>query len=68
MRVLRGLAGRVLGCGCLLGIYEMYGGEVVATVDAKGPTCTDPGHVRNSRLPVPPHLQPQDADKTRQTR
>ena len=41
MRLLRGLAGRVLACGCLLGVYETYDGGVVSTVDAVGPSCTD---------------------------
>ena len=39
MRLLRGLSGRVLPCGCLVGVYETYEGEVVATIDARGKQC-----------------------------
>ena len=55
MRVLRGVGGRVLACGCLVGIYETYKGEVVATLDARGPSCSEPDHRPNTRLPVTPH-------------
>jgi hypothetical protein len=44
MRLLRGVAGRVLPCGCLVGIYETYEGSVVATVDARGATCVQSAH------------------------
>ena len=44
MRFLRGLAGRVLPCGCLVGVYETYSGGVVATIDACGPACAEPQH------------------------
>jgi hypothetical protein len=44
MRVLRGVAGRVLDCGCLVGVYETYAGEVVTIIDARGEQCTDPAH------------------------
>jgi len=44
MRFLRGLAGRVLPCGCLVGVYETYSGGVVATIDACGPSCSQPNH------------------------
>lgn len=45
MRLRRGVAGRVLPCGCLVGIYETYDGSVVATIDAKGTTCAQGVHV-----------------------
>jgi hypothetical protein len=45
MRLRRGVAGRVLACGCLVGIYETYEGSVVATIDAKGPACPQAAHV-----------------------
>jgi hypothetical protein len=44
MRLLRGVAGRVLPCGCLVGIYETYEGSVVATIDARGPRCPQAAH------------------------
>jgi hypothetical protein len=39
MRFLRGVSGRVLACGCLVGVYETYSGEIVATIDARGERC-----------------------------
>jgi hypothetical protein len=45
MRLLRGVSGRVLDCGCLVGIYETYAGHVIATIDARGPACDQPTHV-----------------------
>ena len=44
MRVLRGLGGRLLPCGCLVGTYETYDGEVVTTIDAQGQRCPNPAH------------------------
>ena len=44
MRLLRGLAGRVLPCGCLVGVYETYGGGIVTTIDACGPACNHATH------------------------
>lgn len=44
MRLLRGLAGRVLSCGCLVGVYETYNSGVVATIDARGPLCEHNDH------------------------
>jgi len=44
MRFLRGLAGKALPCGCLVGVYETYNGGVVATIDARGPQCSHPDH------------------------
>ena len=41
MRLLRGLTGRVLPCGCLVGVYETYGGKVVGSIDARGAACDD---------------------------
>jgi hypothetical protein len=57
MRLLRGLAGRVLSCGCLVGVYETYTGEVISTIDARGLTCSDAAHRLHTvvaPLPVPP--------------
>jgi hypothetical protein len=54
MRLLRGVAGRVLPCGCLVGIYETYDGTVVATIDACGSSCRETGHQLHTRMPVPP--------------
>ena len=50
MRLLRGLAGRALPCGCLVGVYETYSGGVIATVDACGPGCHRPEHRLHQQL------------------
>lgn len=50
MRVLRGLTSHMLDCGCLVGVYETYGAEVVALVDVRGERCTNEWH--RSGLPV----------------
>jgi len=44
MRILRGLGSRTLGCGCLVGIYETYDGDVVTIVDERGASCYNPRH------------------------
>jgi hypothetical protein len=44
MRFLRGLAGKALPCGCLVGVYETYNGGIVATIDARGAQCRHPDH------------------------
>lgn len=52
MRLLRGLSGRVLSCGCLVGVYETYEGEVVATIDARGQKCQSRDHRLHATIPV----------------
>jgi hypothetical protein len=52
MRLLRGLSGRVLDCGCLVGVYETYDATVVATIDARGPACRASGHRLHAVIPV----------------
>jgi hypothetical protein len=71
MRLLRGVAGKVLGCGCLVGIYETYGGSVIATIDARGPSCEVASHRLHEELPAAqlmngsvPHLQQTSAPGT----
>ncbi len=44
MRILRGLDSRALPCGCLIGVYETYGSQTVAIIDAKGSDCTNRAH------------------------
>jgi hypothetical protein len=50
VRLLRGLAGKALTCGCLAGTYETYDGAVVTMIDARGPRCVDPNHAKHARL------------------
>jgi len=52
MRLLRGLSGRVLECGCLVGVYETYDGAVVATIDARGPACPAAEHRLHAIIPI----------------
>jgi hypothetical protein len=44
MRILRGLGGRTLPCGCLTGVYETYDGNVVRILDERGENCRNPAH------------------------
>ena len=52
MRFLRGLSGRVLACGCLIGVYETYDGVVVATIDARGDACRESEHRLHAVVPA----------------
>lgn len=52
MRILRGLSSRFLACGCLIGVYETYEGEIVGILDARNPSCSDPSHVVGNVLPI----------------
>jgi hypothetical protein len=58
MRLRRGVGGRVLECGCLVGIYETYDGAVVATIDAKGVACPQDAHVLHA-LAVDASIEPE---------
>ncbi len=60
MRLLRGLSGRVLACGCLVGLYETYDGDVVATIDVRGKKCGTPQHRLHAEIPVE-HLEDGEA-------
>jgi hypothetical protein len=42
------VSGRVLPCGCLVGIYEARGGYLVEILDARGDGCTDRTHICNA--------------------
>ena len=50
MRVLRGLGGKSLDCGCFVGTYETYDGRVVTLIDVRGEKCVERGHRRNAQL------------------
>jgi hypothetical protein len=42
------VAGRVLNCGCLIGLYETRAGALIEVLDARGPACQDRTHVCNA--------------------
>jgi hypothetical protein len=44
------VAGRVLGCGCLVGAYETRAGAIIEVLDACGPVCPHAGHRQNAVL------------------
>jgi hypothetical protein len=44
MRVRQAIAGFVLPCDCLGAVYETDAGRLVPIVDARGDSCTEPGH------------------------
>jgi hypothetical protein len=50
MRILRGLTGRMLSCGCVIGAYETYQGTVVWILDERDPTCANPTHESGQSL------------------
>lgn len=55
----RMLRGRVLPCGCSVGVYETRSGEVVQIVDARAGSCRRDGHTVDAVLPAE---DPSDAD------
>jgi hypothetical protein len=42
------LGGRVLPCGCLVGSYETWEGDVVDVLDAHDDRCGEASHAANS--------------------
>lgn len=46
MRILRVVGSRTLPCGCLVGLYETYGGRCVSLLDHLASECTVPEHRR----------------------
>lgn len=42
------VAGRLLTCGCLVGVYQTRAGAILEILDACGPACPHPGHQQNS--------------------
>jgi hypothetical protein len=54
MAILRGLSSHLLQCGCLVGIYETYDGNVVTILDARGPQCAIGAHVTDQPVAAPP--------------
>ena len=51
MRIRRGLGSRRLDCGCVAGVYETYGDEIVTILDASAPSCANPAHRSGNVLP-----------------
>lgn len=49
MRIRVALAGYVLPCGCVVGVYEAYDGRIVEIVDARDSACRE--HAAGRRLP-----------------
>jgi hypothetical protein len=49
-RILRVLTGRVLVCGCLVGVYETYDGAIVHVLDARSERCTDARHLAGTAV------------------
>ena len=50
MRVLRILTSQQLSCGCHVGIYELYSGEVVSILDERDRNCRDEAHRPGQRF------------------
>jgi hypothetical protein len=52
MRILRGLSSRFLTCGCLVGVYETYDGQIVNILDARTSACDNPEHQTGKPVPI----------------
>jgi hypothetical protein len=69
MRILRGLSSRFLTCGCLVGVYETYDGQIVSILDARTSACDDPEHQTGKPVPADsasaPDGSPQEAPRHR---
>jgi hypothetical protein len=55
MAILRGLSSHLLPCGCLVGIYEAYDGNVVTILDARGQQCADSAHITDRPVATSTH-------------
>jgi hypothetical protein len=55
MRVLRGVGGYLLPCGCLVGRYETYRGEVIEVIDAAASDCREPSHRTGDQIAPAAH-------------
>jgi hypothetical protein len=51
MRILRIVGSQALPCGCLVGHYELYSGQIVRLIDYHSETCPLASHRVNSVLP-----------------
>ncbi|HYT73111.1 MAG TPA: hypothetical protein VEL79_00055 [Vicinamibacterales bacterium] len=61
MRILRGLTSRLLPCGCIVGVYETYEGEVVTLLDDREPACKNPEHANGNQIPALAGLEQRDS-------
>jgi hypothetical protein len=52
MRLLRVIGSEELDCGCFLGIYELYSGQVVEVVDSRGEGCSTAWHSVGTVIPT----------------
>jgi hypothetical protein len=46
------VSGKLLSCGCLVGIYETYQGGTVRTIDVRGSGCSNPAHALHAEIPA----------------
>ncbi len=53
MRLLRVVGSRSLECGCLVGVYETYGGESIEIIDSRGEDCKEASHRQGAVIPAP---------------
>jgi hypothetical protein len=58
MRLLRGIGGETLPCGCLVGTYETYDGRIVVIIDGRSPACSDPDHRLHAIVRTAPATEP----------
>ena len=58
MAILRGLSSHLLRCGCLVGVYETYEGNVFTILDARGDRCANEAHVSDRQISLSPEEVP----------
>jgi hypothetical protein len=57
MRILRGLRGETLACGCSVGVYETYSGEIIMVLDYRHPACAREHATRKTYGLPSPHRE-----------
>jgi hypothetical protein len=55
-----GVGSRLLPCGCLVGRYETFDGQLLEIIDARGAACALDDHVESSTCRSDPTRPPWD--------
>jgi hypothetical protein len=54
MKILRVVGSKALDCGCFVGLYELYSGQVITVIDCQGERCDTSWHVVDTKVPAAP--------------
>jgi len=52
MKILRVVNSEVLDCGCFVGLYELYSGQVIEVIDCRGDRCDTRWHAVGATVPA----------------